>query len=51
MDGYIKNKDIKFVTGGRASDAPAKPLLRELHILNIKELIRHDTAVMMHKIK
>ena len=32
-------------------DAPAEPLLRELGIINFKELIRYNTAVMMHTIK
>ena len=32
-------------------DAPTEPLLRELGTLNVRELIKYDTAVIMHKIK
>ena len=32
-------------------DALAEPLLREPGILNVRELIRYDTSVKMHKTK
>ena len=46
----IQNRAARIITGSDY-DAPSEPLLIELGWHNIRELIRYDTVVMMHKSK
>ena len=46
----IQNRAARIITGSDY-DAPSEPLLMELGWRNIRELIRYDTVVMMHKSK
>ena len=46
----IQNRAARIITGSDY-DAPSEPLLMELGWRNIRELIRYDTVVMIHKSK